>query len=118
MSLIREAQLQEFNSSGKIKNILKATNEASETAELFVAVASKVAQLASSIAGDVSMMSVYDNVGEFNAMEELAGEIEAKLEVFNDLKLIASIDKLSETLKVKKVKATSKKADIAKGLGL
>ena len=83
--------------------------DANETAVAFTNVAVKLTQLAMSLAGDVRMLKQLDEAGEVGAMEELTEAINAKLEVFEDLKLIKAIDTLSETLKIKKAKKASAK---------
>jgi len=118
MSLIKQAQLENFKNSGAIQTTLAAINNATDIASTFLAVTKKLENIAASLAADVFMLGQYDEQGHIASMEELVGVINAKLEVFDDVKLLVKVEDLAKILKVKKEKAASTKEDVAKAMGL
>ena len=118
MNVFEAIEYKEFAEGKNIKAISTKITGAKKVAETFRDVASKISSLSREIDGDVGMINEYANAKQIKALNELVEVLTAKLEIFEDKKVISSIDDLATIFKINGGAKKANKKDLTKSLGL
>lgn len=118
MNIFEELEYKEFTEGKQVKAIAKKIKEAKDVAERFYTVAQRVSQLAMEIESDTEMLNIYAEDKEIQALNELTEILTAKLDVFEDKKVVAGVEELAGIFGITKKATKIDKKDIAKSLGL
>ncbi len=118
MNIFEEIEHKEFTEGKEVKAIAKKIKEARGVADKFSAVANRISQLAQDIDWDVDSLGYYADEKEIGALKELANLVTSKLEIFEDKKVISSIETLATIFKIENGNEVISKKELTKALGL
>lgn len=111
-------KIKEFIEGGKMKETMDAIKASEKVVEDFSMVSAKLCVLAQGLIDEAAFLEELVDDNNLSVIEKTLEVINAKLELFEEVKLFLAIDELKTILKLnKQVKKTNKK-ELAKSLGL
>ena len=118
LSMFEEIEFNEFKESKNIKAIANKITEARALANKFERVARSINNLVYQVEGDIDMIEVLADDKEIKALNEVVAVLTAKLEVFEDKKVIAWVEALATIFGITEKAAKVDKKVVAESLGL